>query len=436
MSALPKPLHSMGGKPLLHYALTAARKLKAARLIVVCPPDAAVADAARAIAPEVICVTQTKARGTGDAARCALPHLVSESALILFADTPLIDAALLRRVVGVKSEVRLLSFEAGDAGGYGRIVRGADGEVEAIVEHRDATAAQRAIREVYAGVMLAPVDLLTATLRRVGRRNAAGERYLTDVVKLARAAGRGARAVVCDETLCLGVNDMADLARCERLWQQRQAAALMARGVWFADPARVDIRGEVRAGRDVRIDINALFVGRARLGDGCSIGANCVIEDCDIGAGTVVAAYSHLRGARVGARCSIGPFARVRAGSVVGDGSRVGNFVEVKNSRLAAGVKAGHLAYVGDSDVGRAVNIGAGAITCNFDGARKHRTVIGDEVFIGSNAQLVAPVRIGRGAYVAAGSTITDSVPARRLAIARGRQTNHARKKKPDSSPR
>lgn len=429
-SATAKPLLPLAGRPLIGYVLDAARRLAPRRLVVVCPPDKSFAQAVRALDSKAVCAIQRRPAGTADALRCALPHLAkSGSALVMCADTPLLAAASLRRLQRRAAEKpALLTFTADNPTGYGRIVRGAGNAVRRIVEERDATAAERAIKEVYAGAMALPVKQLADLLARIGRRNAAGERYLTDIAALCAARGDSVATVSCAADDCAGVNTAADLEHLTRLWRQRQAAALLARGARLADAARVDVRGAVRGGRDVEIDINVILEGEVALGRGCRIGAHCIIRDCRIGAGTVIAPYSHLEEATIGARSNIGPYARLRPGSALDSGVHVGNFVEVKNSHLKAGVKAGHLAYLGDSTIGARSNIGAGVITCNYDGKAKHRTHIGSDVFIGSDSQLIAPVKVGRGAYVAAGSTITQPVAANTLALSRSRQTARRRR--------
>ena len=423
-SSTPKPLLAVAGKPLLAHVLEAARQLSPQRIIVVAAPESPVAVFAAA-EKDIVIATQKTPKGTADALRCAMP-LVRRNGivLVLCADTPLLSATVLRKLQKSAAAAPVfLTFLTNTPGNYGRVVRDANGKVAAITEFRDASAAQRKINEVYAGVLAAPARMIDGMLSRIGDANAAGERYLTDIAALSATAGVAATAVRCDADDCLGVNTAADLQHAERVWQRRQAEKLMRRGVRLADAARLDVRGEVVAARDVEIDVNVVLGGRVVLSSGCKIGANCVIHDSHIGADTVIEPFSHITQARIGARCKIGPYARLRSGADVAAAVKIGNFVEVKNSKIKSGVKAGHLAYIGDSDVGGNVNIGAGVITCNYDGKNKYRTRIESDAFIGSDTQLIAPITIGRGAYVAAGSTITKDIKANTLVIARARQT-------------
>jgi bifunctional UDP-N-acetylglucosamine pyrophosphorylase/glucosamine-1-phosphate N-acetyltransferase len=319
----------------------------------------------------------------------------------------------------------LLTVELDDPSGYGRIVRGADGKVAAIVEHKDATPEERAIREINTGIMAAPTAAFACWLPKIDNRNAGGEYYLTDVIALAVADGipvETTHPASADETL--GINSKRDLAQLERIYQRAQADALLDAGVTLADPARIDVRGTLGCGRDVTIDVGCIFEGDVVLGDAVSIGAHSILKDVKVGAETAIAPYSHIDGADIGARCRIGPYARIRPGTHLADEVHIGNFVEVKASVVGERSKANHLAYVGDSRVGRDVNIGAGTITCNYDGANKHRTVIEDDVHIGSDTQLVAPVTIGRGATIGAGTTVWRDVEAGVLALNQKTQTS------------
>ena len=403
--------------------------LRPGGLVVVCPPGREVSDVVHQYASRAICVVQKKPRGTADALRCALPQLRgSAQVLVLCADTPLLSVAVLRSLQRrAAAAPALLTFIAVQPFGYGRIVK-KGGKVERIVEERDATPAERRINEVYAGALALPLPLLVSMLRRIGDNNAAGERYLTDIAALTAAAGRPAVAVCGSEAECAGINTAADLERLTALLRERSAAALLARGVRLADAARLDVRGTVRAGRDVEIDVNVILAGEVTLGARSRIGAHCVLRNCRVGSDTVIAPFSHIEDAVIGARCSLGPYARLRPGTALAGDVHIGNFVEVKNSRLASGSKAGHLTYIGDSRVGAGCNIGAGVITCNYDGRHKHRTVIGDNVFVGSDTQLIAPVKVGKGAMIAAGTTVTQAVPAGMLAISRSAQVNRRRR--------
>jgi len=367
--------------------------------------------------------------GTGHAIQQAVPLLdeAQPTTLILNGDVPLIrpdTVAALTAACGGR-QLALLTIELDDPSGLGRILRRPDDptQVLGIVEHKDASPDQRAIREIYSGVMAAPTAWLRRAVMALGNDNAQGEYYLTDIVAMAAAEGLPVVAQQAPSaTEVLGVNSPLQLADLERRFQRRQAEALMEAGVRLSDPARFDQRGTLRCGRDVEIDINAVFEGEVTLADGVRIGANCVLRDVTIGAGTVIHPFSHLEGASVGPGSLVGPFARLRPGAELGPEVHIGNFVEVKNSTLGAGAKANHLAYLGDATVGERVNFGAGSITANYDGAFKHRTVLGDDVHVGSNCVLIAPVTVGDGATVGGGSTITADVPPGRLAVARGRQ--------------
>ena len=428
-SERPKVLHRLAGRSLLQHVLDCCATLDAERIVTVVGHGAEAVEASvQPRLPQLEFVLQQPQLGTGHAVQQAAPRLLDDGeagvTLILNGDTPLVRPETARALVAACGGARLalLTVHLADPSGYGRIVR--DGErVLAIVEHKDASESERAIREVYTGMMAAPTKALEGWLARLTNDNAQHEFYLTDVVSMAAASGVPVLGVTAgDETEVLGVNSPAQLADLERRLQRRRAEALMDAGVRLADPARFDQRGELRCGSDVEIDVNCVFEGRVSLADGVRIGAHCVIRDADIGAGAEVHAFTHIDGAKVGAGARVGPFARLRPGAELGDAVHVGNFVEVKNSTLAPGAKANHLAYVGDATVGARVNIGAGTITANYDGANKHRTVIGDDASIGSNCVLVAPVTVGAGATVGGGSTIGKDAPAGQLTIARARQ--------------
>ena len=432
-SALPKVLHRLAGRPLLTHVLDTCATLQADRTVVV---TGYAADAVeQAVAGRTLrCVRQQPQLGTGHAVQQAAPLLDDDgTTLILNGDVPLIEAdtarALMQACAG--QQLALLTLTLDDPTGYGRIVR-EGGRVCGIVEHKDASDVQRAIREVYTGIMAAPTAALKRWLSRLTNRNAQGEYYLTDVV--AMAVADGVPVVSCaahDETEVLGVNSAAQLADLERRLQRRRAEALMDAGVRLADPARLDVRGELQCGSDVEIDIDCIFEGRVVLGDGVRVGAYCVIRDTTIGAGTDVLPHCDFARAAIGERVQIGPFARLRPGADLGADVHIGNFVEVKNSRLERGAKANHLAYLGDTSVGERVNYGAGSITANYDGANKHRTVIGNDVHVGSNCVLVAPVTIGDGATIGAGSVINKNAPAGQLTVARARQASLDNWKRP-----
>jgi len=431
-SARPKVLHALGGTPLLGHVLATAEALAPARCVIVTGHGAAAVEAAFGGERRAF-VRQEPQLGTGHAVQQAAPALPDEGVtLVLNGDVPLIAEPTLRALVEACGERRLalLTVRLADPFGYGRIVRGteagdadAQASVEAIVEEKDATPLQRQIDEVYTGIMAAPTRLLKDWLGRLGNDNAQGEYYLTDVVALAVADGvEVATAAARDETEVLGVNSPAQLADLERRLQRRRADALMEAGVRLADPARFDLRGTLSVGMDVEIDVGCVFEGRVTLGDGARIGPHCVIRDAAIAAGAVIHPFTHVEGARVGAGALVGPFARLRPGAELGEEVHIGNFVEVKNATLARGAKANHLAYLGDAEVGERVNYGAGSITANYDGANKHRTVIGADVHVGSNCVLIAPVTIGAGATIGGGSTINRDAPAGELTVARARQ--------------
>jgi bifunctional UDP-N-acetylglucosamine pyrophosphorylase/glucosamine-1-phosphate N-acetyltransferase len=345
---------------------------------------------------------------------------------LLFGDVPLIAEQTLREVVSAaETGVAMLSANLENPSGYGRVERDPQGEFIAVVEERDATEAQRQLTEINTGVLASNADALKAWLARVDNQNAQSEFYLPDVLGLARLDGEVVTVVCSDNVFdTLGVNSPQQLEQLERLHQASLADQLMTRGVVISDRSRLDIRGRLECGRDVQLDVNVLIEGDVSLGDAVSIGANCILRNARIGAGARILPFTHIEGAEVQSGAVIGPYARLRAGSVIGEQAKVGNFVEIKNTHLGKGAKANHLAYLGDADIGDQSNVGAGTITCNYDGANKHRTTLGDAVFVGSNSTLVAPLTIDSGGFVAAGSTITDDVKADQLAVARGRQRN------------
>lgn len=419
-SALPKVLHRLAGRSLLSHVIDTARQLEPARIVVVVGHGG---EAVRAAvqAPDIVFAEQAQQLGTGHAVQQALEALdPSVPTLVLYGDVPLTTVATLRGLIDAAGAdgYGILTVSLDDPTGYGRIVRGAEGRVQRIVEQKDANEAERAITEVNTGIVAIPTARLRGWLAALGNDNAQGEYYLTDLVELAIRDGvEVVTASAQDVAETLGVNSRAQLAVLERAYQTRTAYALLDAGITLADPARIDVRGRVEAGRDVSIDVNCVFEGRVVLGDNVVIGPNCVLRDVEIGAGTRVDAFSHLESAVVGRDAVVGPYARLRPGAALSDGVHVGNFVEVKNAVIGLGSKANHLTYIGDADIGSGVNIGAGTITCNYDGANKHRTVIENDVFVGSNASLVAPVRIGAGATLAAGTTIWKDVEAGSLSL-------------------
>ena len=435
-SARPKVLHALGGKPLLGHVVATAESLAPQRCIVITGHGAETVEAAFAGEQRVF-VRQMPQLGTGHAVQQAVPALPDDGiTLVLNGDVPLIREATLRALVDAcaGAKLALLTVDLANPFGYGRIVRTAEagdadgiGAVQAIVEEKDATPLQRQITEVYTGILAAPTAQLKQWLARLTNQNAQGEYYLTDVVAHAVADGvEICTASARDETEVLGVNSPMQLADLERRLQRRHADALMEAGVRLADPSRFDLRGTLECGMDVEIDVGCVFEGAVTIADGARIGAHCVIRDAQIAAGAVIHPFTHIEGASVGAGSLIGPFARLRPGAKLGEEVHIGNFVEVKNSTLANGAKANHLAYLGDATVGERVNYGAGSITANYDGANKHRTTIGADVHVGSNCVLVAPVTIGDGATIGGGSTITKEVAAGSLAIGRARQVAFA----------
>jgi len=435
-SARPKVLHTLAGTSLLQHVLSASAETGADRTIVITGHGAAAVEAeAAAACPGALFARQEPQLGTGHAVQQAVPVLDEAQAttLILNGDVPLIRATTARALVQACGGQRLalLTIELGDATGYGRIVR--EGEaVRAIVEHKDATPAQRAIREVYTGIMAAPTALLKRWVMALKNDNAQREYYLTDIVAMAVADGVPVvTAAAASDTEVLGVNSPLQLADLERRYQRSQAEAQMEAGVRLADPARFDLRGTLACGSDVEIDVGCIFEGEVHIADGVRIGAHCVIRDARIGAGAVIHPFTHIEGAVVGAGALIGPYARLRPGAELGAEVHIGNFVEVKNSTLAAGAKANHLAYLGDATVGERVNFGAGSITANYDGANKHRTTIEADVHVGSNCVLVAPVTLGAGATIGGGSTIAKDAPAGQLTVARAKQVSLAGWKRP-----
>jgi bifunctional UDP-N-acetylglucosamine pyrophosphorylase/glucosamine-1-phosphate N-acetyltransferase len=427
-SNLPKVLHPVAGRAMLTHVIDAARaavRASGVRVIVVVGHGGEQVQAHFGPAPDLGFVRQEPQLGTGHAVAQAVP-LLDETVptLVLYGDVPLVQPATLARLIETAdSAVGLLTVRLADPTGYGRILRDAAGRVLRIVEQKDATPEELALTEVNTGILVAPTAQLKRWLAGLSDDNAQREYYLTDVIAAAVRDGVAVSAVVCDDPAeVLGVNSKAQLAQVERAAQARAAAALMEAGATLADPARIELRGTVALEGEVAIDVGCVFEGEVRLAAGVRIGPYCVLRDCTLGAGTEVQAFSHIDGAQVGAGARIGPYARLRPGALLEDEVHIGNFVEVKASRIERGAKANHLTYIGDARIGPRSNIGAGTITANYDGVNKHRTDIGADVSIGSNTVLVAPVTVGDGATVGAGSVITEAVPAGKLAVARGRQ--------------
>lgn len=420
-SNLPKVLHPIAGKALAQHVIDTARELAPEKLVVVYGHGG---DAVRATlaADDLAWVRQEPQLGTGHAVRQALPEISAEGqTLVLYGDVPLTQVGTLRRLLQAgQNGLSILTVNLPDPGGYGRIVRDAAGNVLRIVEEKDATPAEKAITEVNTGIMAIPSARLADWLGRLSNRNAQGEYYLTDIVALAVAEGLPVHTAQPDgEWEVLGVNSKVQLAELERVHQRNIAGRLLVAGVRLADPARLDVRGELLHGRDVAIDVGCVFEGRVELGDAVEIGPYCLLKNVKVGAGTRIAAFCHFEDAVIGPDGVLGPYARLRPGSELGPEVHIGNFVEVKKSIIGAQSKANHLAYIGDAEIGQRVNVGAGTITCNYDGANKFKTIIEDDVFIGSDTQLVAPVTVGRGATLGAGTTLTRNAPPDALTISR-----------------
>ncbi|WP_041718097.1 bifunctional UDP-N-acetylglucosamine diphosphorylase/glucosamine-1-phosphate N-acetyltransferase GlmU [Alkalilimnicola ehrlichii MLHE-1] len=436
-SRYPKLLHPVGGRPMLDHVLRTAFSLEPEAVHVVHGHGAEAVQAAHADWP-VRWVVQEPQLGTGHAVEQAIPAIPDDhQVLVLYGDVPLVRPETLQALLAeADGGLGLLSVDFPDPTGYGRVLRDGHGAVTGVVEHKDATAAQRRVTECNTGLLAAPAGRLKAWLQRLDNDNAQAEYYLTDVIAMAVADGvRVAAYPVADPAEVQGVNDRVQLAAAERVWQRRQAEDWMRAGVTILDPDRFDLRGHFAAGEDCRIDVGVVLEGRVELGAGVEIGPHCVLRDVALGDGTRVEAHSVLDGATAGRNCRIGPFARLRPGTDLADGAKVGNFVETKAARIGPGSKVNHLSYMGDAELGRDVNVGAGTITCNYDGHSKHRTEIGDGAFIGSGTQLVAPVRVGRGATIGAGSTVTRDAPDEALTVARSAQRSIHGWRRPGQRP-
>ena len=424
-SALPKVLQPLAGRPLLQHVIECSHKVGASDICVVFGHGG---DAVREFFrhENIRWALQAEQLGTGHAVLQAMPETPEENrVLMLYGDVPLLRPQTLTNLFAgcTNDEVGVLTIDLENPFGYGRIIR-EDGNVTKSIEERDATAEQKAITEVNTGVMCAPADKLKSWLERLGNDNSQGEYYLTDVLEMAVGDGVVVRGIKADnQSEIMGINDKKQLAEAERALQARLVDELQTNGVTFADPARVDIRGELQCGKDVFIDVNAVFEGNVSLGDNAVIESNNLIRDSRIGAGTTVHSNCHIEGASTGKECEIGPFARLRPGAELANKVKIGNFVEVKKSTIDDGSKVNHLTYIGDAVIGTGVNVGAGTITCNYDGANKHQTIIGDDVFVGSGVELVAPLEIGKGATIGAGSTISKPVPEGKLTLERAKQT-------------
>lgn len=433
-SRLPKVLHPLAGRPMLQHVIDSARAIEPARIIVVHGHGG---EQVKQAIPgdDLTWVEQAEQLGTGHAVAQAMPEVREERVLVLYGDVPLIRPATLADFSGKADDnnMALMTLTMDDPGAYGRIVRNEADEVMRIVEFKDASEREKGIQEINTGILAASTAWLNEALPALSAENAQGEYYLTDVIAMAVDKGMAIRASQPAHSWEVdGVNDRVQLARLERIFQGLVAEELMRGGASLADPARIDVRGTLRCDEDVSIDVNCVFEGEVSLGSGTRVGANCVLIDCQLGNDVTVLPNSHLEGVRAGQGVSIGPFARLRPGTDMAPGSKVGNFVETKKAVVGEGSKINHLTYIGDTRIGRNVNVGAGTITCNYDGVNKFQTVLEDEAFIGSNSSLVAPVTVGKGATVGAGSTINRDVPERQLAVARGKQRNIEGWKRPE----
>ena len=423
----PKVLHALAGRPLLQHVMDTAIQLEPAKTCVVYGHGGEAVPLAMAQYTTSF-VLQEPQLGTGHAVQQTLPLLGDGSTtLVLYGDVPLIQATTLQQLLRAAGTLSLLTLHLDNPSGYGRIMRNDAGEVTSIVEEKDATPEQRATREVNTGILAAPTHLLRSWLAKLSNKNSQGEYYLTDIVAMAVAAGiEVSTSQPAHAWEVMGINSKVQLAELERIWQEEQALRLLTQGVTLADPARLDVRGKLVCGRDVEIDVGCIFEGEVHLGNRVRVGAYTVIKNAIVNAGTQISPYSHIESAEVGDNCSIGPYARLRPGTKLHKDVHIGNFVEIKNSEIANGSKANHLSYIGDSTVGSRVNIGAGTITCNYDGANKHRTIIEDDVFIGSDTQLIAPVTVRRGSTIGAGSTITRDTAESALTLSRAKQVTIA----------
>lgn len=423
-SNLPKVLHEIGGKPILSHVIDCAKALNPQKIIVVYGYGGEIVRETFGH-ENITWVNQAEQLGTGHAVQQAAPYLDADAnTLIMLGDVPLVDAEACKSLITLaNNKLAILSFNKADPTGYGRIVRSNTNLVTAIIEHKDATEAQRNILEVNTGIMAMPNIHLHKWLSQLNNNNAQDEYYLTDIVALAVEQGIEVVAeITTDEWSVTGINSKIDLSTIERVYQDRIAQKLLQQGVTLKDPARLDVRGTLTCGRDVEIDVNCLFEGTVSLGDNVKIAANCVIKNAVIQAGTHIAPFTHIDDTQIGENSRIGPYARLRPGTTLAADTHIGNFVELKNAQVDVGSKINHLSYVGDTTIGKNVNIGAGTITCNYDGANKFRTVIEDDAFIGSDSQLIAPITIGKGATIAAGSTITRDAPADQLTFCRAKE--------------
>ena len=420
---LPKVMQPLGGRSLVSYVISTAQKSSKKITVVVGHQKELLKKHLAEIDSNIQITSQDKQLGTAHAVK-TVSHLIQddEKVLILYGDVPLISDKTIQSLINSKSKCTLLSMILSDPTGYGRIVFDEKNFALKIIEQKDASEEERNIKEVFSGIMMIDGSLLGPALDEINNQNAANEYYLTDLVEILSAKGVKINCIQANPTELLGANNKQELHELESILREMSAEKLLEQGITLLDASRVDVRGEVEAGKDCSVDINVIFEGKVTLGENVTIKSNVVLSDVSIGDNSIIESFSHLSSALVGSNCNIGPYARLREGSEIGDNAKIGNFVETKKTKLGAGAKANHLAYLGDANVGDNTNVGAGTITCNYDGTNKHKTIIGEDSFIGTNSSLVAPVNIGKGAYIGAGSVITKDVPDEALAVGRGKQ--------------
>ena len=420
---LPKVMQPLGGHTLISHVIKTAKTNSKDVTVVVGHQKDLLKEHIASIDPNIQTVDQNEQLGTAHAVKTAA-HLIqdNEKVLVLYGDVPLISSETIEALISSGQECTLLSMMLNDPTGYGRIITNKDNLALRIIEQKDASSEERKIQEVFTGILLIDGSLLKPALDEIKNQNAANEYYLTDLVEILSAKGVKINCIQADPAEVVGANNKHELHELESILRKMSAEKLLEQGITLLDSARIDVRGEVEAGKDCSVDVNVIFEGKVTLGDNVTIKSNVVLQDVSIGDNSTIDSFSHLSSATVGSNCNIGPYARLREGSEIGNNAKVGNFVETKKTKLGDGAKANHLAYLGDADIGDRTNIGAGTITCNYDGTNKHQTTIGEESFIGTNSSLVAPVEIGKGAYVGAGSVITKDVPDEALAVARGKQ--------------
>lgn len=420
---LPKVMQPLGGRSLVSYVISTAQKSSKKITVVVGHQKELLKKHLAEIDSNIQITSQDKQLGTAHAVK-TVSHLIQddEKVLILYGDVPLISDKTIQSLINSQSKCTLLSMILSDPTGYGRIVFDEKSFALKIIEQKDASEEERNIKEVFSGIMMIDGSLLGPALDEINNQNAANEYYLTDLVEILSAKGVKINCIQANPTELLGANNKQELHELESILREMSAEKLLEQGITLLDASRVDVRGEVEAGKDCSVDINVIFEGKVTLGENVTIKSNVVLSDVSIGDNSIIESFSHLSSALVGSNCNIGPYARLREGSEIGDNAKIGNFVETKKTKLGAGAKANHLAYLGDANVGDNTNVGAGTITCNYDGTNKHKTTIGEDSFIGTNTSLVAPVNIGKGAYIGAGSVITKDVPDEALAVGRGKQ--------------